>query len=116
MSSLSGGARRAKGARRKEAGQLEQHLLIQSITNGLALATGQEDGYCVSRPAKGPWRTGRGARAHVGENRARNAPRSRVRQSYRLKALLAGHCLAVATVPRLDTGSFHHLTPKACRA
>ena len=54
MSSLSGGARRATGARRKEAGQLEQHLLIQSITNGLALATGQEDGDCVSRPAKGP--------------------------------------------------------------
>ena len=54
MSSLSGGARRATGARRKEAGQLEQHLLIQSITNGLALATGKEVGYCVSRPAKGP--------------------------------------------------------------
>ena len=61
MSSLSGGARRATGARRKEAGQLEQHLLIQSITNGLALATGQEDGYCVSRLAKGPWHTCRGA-------------------------------------------------------
>ena len=60
MSSLSGGARRATGARRKEAGQLEQHLLIQSITNGLALATGKEDGYRVSRPAIGPWYTCRG--------------------------------------------------------
>ena len=42
MSSLSGGARRATGARPKKAGQLEQHLLIQTNTNGLALATGRK--------------------------------------------------------------------------
>ena len=34
MSSLSGGARRATGARRKEAGQLEQHLPIQKPRRG----------------------------------------------------------------------------------
>ena len=34
MSSLSGGARLATGARRKEAGQLEQHLLIQKPGRG----------------------------------------------------------------------------------
>ena len=67
MSSLSGGARRATGARRKEAGQLEQHLLIQSITNGLALATGEKDGWLLRKPAgdRTVAHMSGGARAHV---------------------------------------------------
>ena len=39
MSILSGGARRAPVAGRKEAGQLEQHLLIQKPGRGMGAET-----------------------------------------------------------------------------
>ena len=66
---------------------------------------------------KGPRHCGTWSEAFdsKGSNRARNAPRFNMLSIHRLEAPLAGQCFKVAAKTRLDTGSSHHLTPKACR-
>ena len=117
MSSLSGGARRAKGARR-EKGRPTGVASAHPIHHQRACDSNRDEGgYCVDRPKKGPRLRYRGAaQGSERSNRARNAPRFKMQTVHRLKAPLAGHCFQVAAEARLDTGSSHHLTPKACRA
>ena len=117
MSSLSGGARRARGAR-PEKGQPTGIASAHPIHHQRACNSNRDEGgYCVDRPKKGlRLRHRRAARGPEGATERENAPRFEMQTVHRLKAPLAGHCFKVAAEAKLETGSSHQLTPKACRA